>query len=65
MCSSDLELAAQVPWPDLRSEAVSATAGATGAGLLAACFLAQAESRSIGRLLGLPAALLALWFALA
>lgn len=59
------ELAAQAPWPALRTESISAGAGATGAGLLAACFLAQAETRSIGRLLGLPAALLALWFALA
>ena len=59
------ELAAQVPWPDLASERTSTTAGATGALLLAACFLAQAESRSVARLLGIPAGLLLVWFALA
>jgi competence protein ComEC len=59
------ELAAQVPWPGVTSDRISATAGATGALLLAACFLAQAEARSVSRLLGLPAAGLALWLALA
>ena len=59
------EVAARVPWPDLTSERISATAGATGALLLAACFLAQAEARSVSRLLGIPAVLLALWFTLA
>jgi len=58
-------LAAQVPWPDLASERISATTGATGALLLVACFLAQAESRSAARLLGIPAGLLLTWFALA
>ena len=58
-------LAAQVPWPDLASERISATTGATGALLLVACFLAQAESRSVARLLGIPAGLLLAWFALA
>jgi len=53
--------AARAPWPALAPEHVSASAGALGAGLLAACFLAQAEARSARRLLGLPAAVLALW----
>ena len=59
------ELAARVPWPDLASERMPAATGATGALLLAACFLAQAESRSVARLLGVPAGLLLVWFALA
>jgi len=58
-------LAAEVPWPDLTGERVSTTAGAIGALLLVACFLAQAESRSAARLLGIPAGLLLAWFALA
>jgi hypothetical protein len=58
-------LAARVPWPDLANDRISAGAGASGALLLAACFLAQAESRSAARLLGLPAGLLLAWFALA
>ena len=58
-------LTAQVPWPDLTGERISTTAGATGALLLVACFLAQAESRSVARLLGIPAGLLLTWFALA
>ena len=59
------EVAARLPWPDLMTERISATAGVTGALLLAACFLAQAEARSAGRLLGIPAILLVLWYALA
>ncbi len=59
------ELAARVPWPDLASDRISAGSGASGALLLAAAFLAQAESRSAARLLGLPAGLVLAWFALA
>jgi competence protein ComEC len=59
------ELAARVPWPDLASERMPTATGASGALLLAACFLAQAESRSVARLLGVPAGLLLVWFALA
>jgi competence protein ComEC len=59
------ELAARVPWPDLASDRISAGSGTVGALLLAAAFLAQAESRSASRLLGLPAGLLLAWFALA
>ncbi|MFM7240834.1 MAG: hypothetical protein ACKO3A_01785, partial [Opitutia bacterium] len=56
-------VAAQAPWPDLTGERISGTAGATGALLLVACFLAQAEARSVARLLGVPAGLLLAWFA--
>ncbi|GBL44091.1 hypothetical protein LBMAG55_04760 [Verrucomicrobiota bacterium] len=54
--------AAQIPWPDLVDQQVSPVAGGVGAGLLATCFLAQAETRSLPRLLGLPAALLLVWW---
>ncbi|MFM7742099.1 MAG: hypothetical protein ACKO8X_01195 [Verrucomicrobiota bacterium] len=38
--------------------------GPAGAGLLAAVFLAQAQSRDVRRLLGAPAATLAVWLIL-
>jgi competence protein ComEC len=57
--------AARMPWPEASPGPVAPWTGALGAGLLAACFLAQAEARSVRRLLGVPAALLALWWLLA
>lgn len=57
--------AARLPWPEPSPGPVAPATGALGAAALAACFLAQAEARSARRLLGGPAALLALWFAVA
>ena len=55
---------AQIPGLVLTGTVQPATAGPACAALLVACFLAQAETKSALRLLGVPAALVALWIVL-
>ena len=55
---------AQIPGLVLTGTVQPAASGPTCAALLVACFLAQAETKSALRLLGVPAALVALWIVL-
>jgi len=55
---------AQIPGLVLTGTVQPAAAGPACAALLVACFLAQAETKSALRLLGVPLALVLLWFVL-
>jgi competence protein ComEC len=57
--------AAQVPGISLHAQTRGAHAGPMGAALIAVVYLAQCEAKSLWRLLGIPAACLLAWMALA
>jgi hypothetical protein len=56
---------AELPGMNLELSLPHRWLGPAGGALLAASFLAQAQSKSLGRLLGVPALLLACWLLLA
>jgi competence protein ComEC len=57
--------AAQVPEISLHAQTRGAYAGPMGAAMIAGVYLAQCEAKSLWRLLGIPAACLLAWMALA